>query len=277
MNITKRKLLPASLLALGLAASLLAACSQSGSDKGSGAAGKTAGHDSVAKFDALTAAQCDGVRSLKIFFQHASVGQNIYSGVTGLSSIDAAKYALTTEQFSAGYQSDLKAWLGTHAGWADYYEGNPGWDAKVSDFTANARTQGIAALVDVAMMKFCFIDQDTDFATYRDAMVALQTACPTTTFVWWTMPLFGENDADNAKRNAFNQSVRAYVAAHDLWLYDIADIESHDPDGGYHLDSVGGAYLWSGYTSDGGHLNDDGSTRAGKAMWVLLSLIAESQ
>ena len=218
-----------------------------------------------------------GIRSLKIFFQHASVGQNIYDGVTGLGALDAAKYALVTEQFSAGDQSDLKAWLGSHVGWADYYEGNPGWSAKVSDFSANAGTQGIAPLVDVAMMKFCFIDQDADFATYRDAMVALQAAYPNTTFVWWTMPLCATGDADNKKRNAFNQSVRAYVSANGLWLYDIADIESHDAAGTYLLDSVGGAFLCADFTTDGGHLNDAGCARAGKAMWVLLSNIAESR
>lgn len=266
--------------ALLLASTLAFALLASGCPSATGAkitlAGKVADNSAVQEFESLSSAQCDGVRSLRIYFQHASVGDNIYGGIKGLSESDAVKYALTTQQFQAGNQTDLNTWLGTHVGWADYYEDNPGWATKVSDFTANVQTHGTGSLVDVAMMKFCYIDQDASFATYRDAMVALQAAYPQVTFIWWTMPLCGLGDSNNVLRNAFNAQVRNYVAANGRYLYDIADIECHGPTGTVVSDEYGTA-LYGDYTPDGGHLNADGRDRAARAMWALLAKIAEDR
>lgn len=267
------------IIAITLAVALFASGCGSATGGTQAPDGYVAGNSSVQEFDGLTAAQNDGVRSLRIFFQHASVGDNVYHGIMDLSATDAAKYALPTEQFQANHQSELKTWLGTNSGWADYYEGNPATATKITDFTANVQANGIGALVDVAMMKFCYIDENASFEDYRDAMVALQSAYPSVTFVWWTMPLQGEGNDTNVPRNAFNAKVRNYVEDHDLYLYDIADIECHDPLGNIVSDERGTA-LYSGYTTDDGHLNDAngvGRDRAARAMWALLATIAEDR
>jgi hypothetical protein len=198
------------------------------------------------------------------------VGQNVYDGVTGLSATYGDAYALATSQVQEGAVGELKTWFAANDGWGDYYEGNPGWAAKVADFKARVQTDGVGSLVDVAMMKFCYIDPDADFATYRDAMLSLEAAYPSVAFVWWTMPICSEGDA---ARDAFNDQVRAYATAHGKYLLDIADIECHDAAGNYLTDAVGET-LCADYTTDGGHLNADGASRVAKALWVLLAEIA---
>ena len=270
-TIMRAAMLLASILALTLLAS--------GCPPASGASKTLPDNSAVQAFEDLSSAQCDGVRALRVFFQHASVGNNVYNGVTDLATEDSVRYALPTQQFSAGNQDNLKTWLGTNVGWADYYEGNLDTAVKVTDFTANIQANGIGSLVDVAMMKFCYIDQNASFTAYRDAMVALRAAYPQVTFVWWTMPLNGVGNADNALRNAFNAEVRSYVAANKLYLYDIADIECHSPTGAVVSDEYGTA-LFGDYTTDSGHLNDAGNTgrdRAARAMWTLLARIAEDR
>jgi hypothetical protein len=183
-------------------------------------------------------------------FRHASVGANIWSGLGALAGADAARYA--------------------HPSWHETNRGNPGWAAKISDLTTFVAAN--ASSYDVFQMKFCYIDQDASYTAYRDAMLALEAAYPTKTFIWWTIPLM-ETGADNALRAAFNQQVRAYCAAHDKPLFDIADIESHD---GLRLAVSSGGHeaLAADWSSDGGHLNAGGSERVAGAMWWLLARIA---
>lgn len=106
----------AMLLASNLALMLLA----SGCPPASGASktlpGYVAGNSAIQSFETLTPAQCDGVRSLRIFFQHASVGNNVYNGITDLATDDSVKYALPTQQFTYGNQNNLKTWLGINVG-----------------------------------------------------------------------------------------------------------------------------------------------------------------
>jgi hypothetical protein len=145
--------------------------------------------------------------------------------------------------------------------------GNPGWQDKLTIFDNSVRISGWRlTAVDAVMDKLCYIDPDADVASYLATMDALALAYPTTAVVLATMPLTVDEDADNVARNLYNQAVRAHAAANGALLYDIADIEAHDPAGVEQTFVSGGQTyqkLYSGYTTDGGHL----STALGR-QWV---------
>ncbi len=114
------------------------------------------------------------------------------------------------------------------------------------------------------MDKLCYIDQGANAATYINMMMALEAACPGTVFVYMTMPLMTSEDSNNVLRNQYNAAVRSHCAANNRLLYDLADMEAHDPAGVPYTFTYGGQTyqkLYSGYTSDGGHLNTTGRQR----------------
>lgn len=197
---------------------------------------------------AIPAADREAARALRMSFSHASVGGNIWEGLAALATDEAFAFP----------------------NWTENPRGNPGWAAKITDFEAWVADHSDQN--DVFQNKFCYIDQDADFATYRDSMVSLEATYPTKTFVWWTMPL-ETTGANNALRAAFNQAVRAYCAEHDRPLYDIADVESHTVDGTAVTES-GNEALDPAQSSDGGHLNELGAARAAAAQWALMAQLA---
>jgi hypothetical protein len=198
---------------------------------------------------ALSSSAIEAAKALRMNFSHASVGGNIWNGLDTLTAKNAA--------FS-------------HANWSENNRGNPGWQAKVTDFEnwVDSHQNDF----DVFQNKFCYIDQDADFATYRDSMADLIATYPEKTFVFWTMPIQTAG-ADNALRSAFNQKVRAYCAEKDVPLFDIADIESHTVSGTAVTES-GNEALDPAQSSDGGHLNELGAARAAAAQWVLMAKLA---
>jgi lysophospholipase L1-like esterase len=134
---------------------------------------------------------------------------------------------------------------------------------------------GTMPSANVAFFKFCYVDFDDStnatavFNAYKTAMETLEAAHPGIKFVWWTAPI--QTDY-LASRHEFNELVRDYCEANNKILFDIASIESHKPD-----DSETNASqptLYSGYTSDGGHLNDAGALRVARAWQWLMARIA---
>lgn len=199
--------------------------------------------------ESLSQEALDKARALRMNLDHASVGDNILGGMRALEGTDKTRYAFPN-------------WV-----WRD--RGNPGAKAKVDQFVQWVGEN--SAKYDVFMTKFCFIDQDADFAYYRDNMLALEAKYPTKKFVWWTMPIMTNADA---ARNAFNSAVRKYCAANNKPLYDLAAIESHKASGAA-VSSKGDA-MDQAYSDDGGHLNDAGALRAAKAMWWLMTKLGGS-
>jgi hypothetical protein len=223
-------------------------------------------HNSVGEFTRLSETDCTRVQSLKVYFQHASVGSNICEGLSDLASMSPSRYTLS--RFS-GTIDELNDWYELTGGFGDFSEGNPGWALKMSDFETHVDIDQIGSHVDVAMMKLCYIDPDASFAVYRDTMNRLEKKYPDTWFVWTTMPI---ETTGSAARDAYNQAVRDYCRNNNKILFDIADIESHTPEGIHQIDNSGEA-LFSGYTSDGGHLEVLGRQQMAKALWVLLSYL----
>jgi len=183
--------------------------------------------------------------NLRLLLRHASVGENINSGLDALQSLNA-KY-------------DRSRWILQN-------RGNPGWQAKVDDLVAQAAAY--ASSYDVLTMKFCFIDTDASFTYYRDKMLQLEAGYPGKRFVWWTMPI---ETSSNAARQGFNDQVRAYARANGKVLFDIADVEACNAAGQRRTDVNGREILWPEWTSDGGHLSDAGAQRVASAWWWLMA------
>ena len=170
-------------------------------------------------------------------------------------------------------------WYDTNNGLGDNDRGNPGATEKISGFThsMNASSGLLAGKIDVATYKFCYIDTPADgttlFNTARTAMESLQVAYPDVVFVWWTMPI--EQFDCPCRTPGVQRCGAGLLLANDQWLLDIAALESHDDAGVPQLDGSNRELLYSGYTSDGGHLNAAGSAKLAKAYWKLLSEIGK--
>lgn len=217
----------------------------------------------------------DAVRNLDTFFAHKSVGDNILDGMADLQSQNPTRYTIAIAV-------DGPDWYATHSGILHQSLGTNGLpETKIDGFDDFIRGGYHAA--DTAMMKFCPGDT-IPFGTmpaydiwigYRDMMAALEQDYPDVVFVWWTMPLsIASDDRGNDEKEIFNGQVRDYCDVHGCVLFDIADIESHDPDGNPVISPAGYEAMWAGYASDGAHLNEVGRQRVASAYWWLMARIA---
>ena len=217
--------------------------------------------------DTIPQAWLDQARVLVTFFNHKSIGTNILEGIADLQSQNPARYTISVQSSS-----------GTDSGINHYQAGSNGQPfSKISGFSPLVKDGH-----DAGMMKFCVGDFEpwTSYPAhdiwiaYRDMMIEQQSAHPDTILVWWTAPLTTQSDARGLASFAeFNDYVRSYVAANGGILFDIADIESHDP-GGSPVTAGGYEAMHNGYSTDGAHLNQTGGQRVASAMWWLLARLA---
>ncbi len=225
-------------------------------------------HTAIDEVPTYPQATMDAIGQQRWLFTHASVGGNIISGMDALHSSDPVRYQLVPVAVS--YLSSEERVEDppepTVAG--SVYEcqrGNPGWSSKFQIFDNSVRTSGWhLPAVDAAMDKLCYIDQNADPSVYLQTMEALESAYPTTRFVYTTMPLTTSEDSNNILRNQYNETVRDYCRTHGKLLFDIADMEAHEPDGTPVTFTSGSETyqkLFADYSSDGGHLNSNGSIR----------------
>lgn len=234
------------------------------------AAALVADHRSVDGEDSIPREWLDRARLLTVSFGHQSVGDNILDGLRRLAQRDPSRYAVAIEEDPG------TAWFAKRPGIGHYRIGRNGNPAsKIEDFARRVSLHGGA--VSIAMMKLCYVDIEGSnrkagpaqiFALYRDAIEALERRHPTVRFVWWTQPITRRGDG---ARDEFNRLVREYAVARGKPLFDIADIESHEPDGKPAVDNPFGERLHDGYTEDGGHLNAEGRLRAARAWWWLVA------
>ena len=233
----------------------------------------------------LGEARIAAASALDVYFEHASVGQNVVDGIDALAS----STDLSSGHASWSDESTAISWFASNDGLVDNHRGNPGAEAKISTFQGDM-TDALAAAVDVAMFKFCWIDAPegetaatTLFDSVRRVMEALEAAYPSVAFVWWTMPIETEQTSygyDIEARQSYNDKVRAYCGDQGKWLLDIADIEGHDETGeAATLDIGGTSYeaLCPDYAADTGHLNSAGAQKLAKAYWRLLAEIASEK
>ena len=126
------------------------------------------------------------------------------------------------------------------------------------------------------MDELYFHDIPNDPFPSIEDLEALEAAHPDLTIFYWTSNLariVGTPDSQS-----FNEQMRAYAAENGKVLFDMADIESHAPDGTPCVDSAGQDIpaICAEYTNEvkAGHLNSVGSQRVAKALWVLMARLA---
>lgn len=216
----------------------------------------------------VTEPELSRAAELRVFFGHMSVGNNIISGMRDLYESHGSPEPVFTEA-QAGQVPELEADAGVFVHSLIGENRHP--YRKLDNFEAMLRG-GLAEQVDVALLKFCYIDirWDTDvdklFNEYRTRMAALEADYPEVRFIHVTAPLttgpYGLKDHikklvgrdDNATRERYNEMMRAEYGPHRL--LDLAAVESKAPDGRVRPE------LFAGYSNDGAHLNATGSALA---------------
>lgn len=216
-----------------------------------------------------SSAQLREVAATPVFFGHQSVGGNILGAIPALFATGGvAAPAVVTGKPPAG------------GGFGNAYIGQNGDpESKLADFDAWVRSRGVGSAAQVALMKLCYVDLYASFdagawfAKYVSTMTALEAAYPRVTFLHVTAPLTVDSDADNAARYRLNTLLRQKYGSTGR-LVDLAALESTRPDGSRATGTYQGKAfeeLYSGYSSDGGHLNDAGARAAASLLVRVIS------
>lgn len=234
--------------------------------------------------DPALRADLERIARERIYFGHQSVGANLLEGVQEL----AADARVEVRIQRAEHASQVPPATFGHTFVAE--NGQP--LKKLESFRAALGS----APVDLALVKFCYVDirADTDvktlFARYRETLAELQKAHPRTTFVHVTLPLTTaqtgwkalakrllgrapSGTVENVRREEYNRLLRAAYAGREP-LFDLARVESTAPDGTAVRVAWDGAIapaLAPAYTDDGGHLNAEGRRRAARELIAVLA------
>jgi lysophospholipase L1-like esterase len=231
----------------------------------------------------LSADVFDAVARKRIVFAHQSVGNEVLKGVATLADGAQRKLSIVETRDIPQEGTGLFHFkVGEN--------GNP--KGKLADFFALLSES--TAAPDVALIKLCYIDfnESTDgtalAAEYIATLDRLKQARPSTHFVPVTAPLttiqtgpkawikqaLGKQPAGyevNARRNAFNEALRARYDSNDL--FDIAALQRGQT---ITVDGKQVAVLDPSLTYDGGHLNDEGQRKVAAALLQFLAQLPSS-
>lgn len=243
-------------------------------DKGPSDGPIYADHDIVDQFDQIPDTAIEAAANLRLLFRHASVGENIKFGLSCIwGNFPDRRPSACGDFFEHKYDPSK---------WVFEARGNPGWVRKIDDFIqqTNQRSDDF----DVVGFAIDYVDGlDTERSPissienfnerYIKRLEALEAAHPDKIFIWWTMSLarIGQKNTQD-----FNSMVRSYAISNHKILFDIADIESHDPKGNPSLNEDGYEVIYDGYTDEkvSGHLNKLGQERVARAFWWLMARIS---
>ena len=227
----------------------------------------------------VSAEQLAAAGKVRLFLGHMSVGENILAGTKTLyQALDVAPPSIV--QFTVGGPlPDMPERGGiVHALIGE--NGDP--LGKLRNFDTALRS-GLAEEIDVAVLKFCYVDinhatdVDSLFQQYRSTLDALKRDYPDIIFLHATEPMTVKQSGfkgtiksligrdDNVVRERYNALMRDAYGP-DL-MFDIAALEGTAPGGGR------APALYDGYTSDGGHLNETGSAVVAAGLLRLLSTV----
>ncbi len=225
-----------------------------------------------------------------LVFDHHSVGTNIMAGMATLQGQNSTRYGFVSQW------APPPDWFTTHHNTGinigEFSDGTNGYpQEKIDGFNTTMRG-GLGNLANLAFMKFCFTDiYDgdqvhsglTNWTSYKNMMLSLIATYPNTKFIWFTMPLENASpnfNSDNHQKGVFNNYVRQYVQTNGGTLFDLASVESHDPNGNPVVDRNGDEGLWAGtgpnydngYAVQGdNHLQGSGQVRMANTMWWMLA------
>lgn len=220
-------------------------------------------------------AQLEVISGRAIFFDHASVGENVMRGVRALLAANAGPEPVVVTQNTALDPSAMGPGVWAETNHLYHQNGRPA--DKFAQFRADLEA-GAGARVDLAMMKLCFADFPTGtpaaatFAAYQATLDTLRAEFPGIRFVHVTVPLetVSSGGYANPDREAVSALIRAAYGPSGL-VFDLALVESTRPDGTRELDGHGVPALVPGYSDDGGHLGAVGRDRAARALVQFLA------
>ncbi len=226
----------------------------------------------------------DLVKMARVYFGHQSVGFNILDGITETAP-DAGINIIESVQVPDSDAFIVHSEVGENA--------RP--DLKLADF-AEVMRNGMGQAVDIAFLKFCYIDVDKDtnannlFDQYVRTIDELKRDFPEVQFVHFTVPLTVIESGPkafikkllgrtlggaerNLKRQQFNELLRSTYGGIEP-VFDIAAIESTKQNGDRQSHQHDGQTYYSlvpQYTDDGGHLNSLGRKIVAENLIVFLS------
>lgn len=275
-------------------------------------------HNSVALFEEIPQQYIDAAKNLRMLFIDRSVGGNITDGLSclGYASISAAPNhckrpdataAGLVPNFAPNLRYDRSNWVYQY--WNSSAD-NGLWSGKLPAFIDMATPQ--INNFDVLSFQHSYLEvmpgsgiDDSNGYFYNDPTKVqdvydlrdFENLYPDKTIIYWTSSLsrgIGSPDSES-----FNSQMRQYAQQNNEVLFDVADIESHDPAGNPCYDNRDGvpffnangtlvenfpddglnlAAICKEYTSEaeGGHLGSmsTGKIRIAKAFWVLMAQIA---
>jgi len=220
------------------------------------------------------------VQKRNIYFAHKSVGFNIIDGIKDITDKINIQSIVDNPQISES--------IFLHSQIGENYKPL----LKLEDFSKRINSEVLNS-IDTAFLKFCYVDVDetTDidvlFGTYTETYAILEERNPKIMFIHMTIPLMSQQKGlksfikkligrkvngyeDNVRRQEFNSKIRENYPL----IFDIAEIESTKPDGSRMIHSLNGIEyysMYSGYTNDGGHLNETGRKKVAKELLEFLS------
>ena len=216
----------------------------------------------------ISDAEWQALAQKRVVFGHQSVGQNILDGIKALATQANANLPIIKSRTPV-----------TSSGIVHFLVGqNEDLSSKLKDFTSTLES-GLAQGVDIALVKFCYLDFNADSDAkqiaeqYGATLERLGEQFPRTTFVAITAPLtvaqtgpkawfkrlLGRTPsgfADNARRQEFNDLLRARYGQQGR-LFDLAKIEAEGADA-YEYQDRPIEVLNPALTYDDGHLDFQG-------------------
>jgi hypothetical protein len=215
---------------------------------------------------------------LRLSYGHTSHGSQIISGLDFIKSIYSAYNFNTNGAVQTGVLSIAD---GTPSG--DL--GNPDWSTWASLTRSYLNSPGNDR--NTVMWSWCgeasSASSDILNANYLSLMPALEKDFPNIKFIYMTGHLDGSGPTGNLYLR--NNQIRDYVKAHNLILFDFADIESYDPSGNYYPNADDSCPWCQAYCDSHpgycpapaiscAHSHSLNCLLKGRAMWWLLARLA---
>ena len=235
--------------------------------------------------DASLQADLALIAQKRIYFAHQSVGGNLLDGVAILSRRAGVPLRIVETPSAAGIAPGTLAHFFVPENGAPLH--------KLANFE---KALGSGSPVDIALVKFCYVDIDANtdaaalFARYQQTLAEVRARNPQTTFVHVTLPLTTAQTGwkalakrllgrapygtiENVRREQYNMLLRRAYAGREP-LFDLARVESTAPDGSAVTVTWDGSVapaMAKDYTDDGGHLNERGRVVAARALIAVLA------
>lgn len=242
--------------------------------------------------DSVPGSHWEKLATKKIFFGHQSVGGNLLDGIKAV----LAEHPEIRLNIVEGSSPDVVE----HPALAHAKIGrNFDPASKIKSF-ADLLNTGLGGQVDIAIMKFCYVDitRDSDpaaiFADYSQSLEKLKAAHPRTTFMHMTTPVQSAPNnpkkiikacikailnkpgvvEDNVTRHKYNTQLKQTAEP----VFDLAFYETIDTNGTRHYRTKGSEQVFMlapEYTNDGEHLNSLGSEKVAEQFLITLAELAE--